>query len=846
MDKVAFHIISHTHWDREWYLPFETFRIELIELIDNLLNILEHNKDFIFHLDGQSIILQDYLEIKPDKTEQIKQLVKSGNLLIGPWYVLSDLFLTSGEAIIRNLLYGIRLAKELGSVMLVGYLVDQFGQIAQLPQIFKGFNIQSSVIGRGIQDGIAEHIWYGLNGDSMLAISLTHWYNNAQRLPEGKEKLDRFLNKIYETQHTTTISRQILLMNGGDHLFPQKNITEIIQYQNGDAKWQVEQSSLPVVLDKILKNNSADSYPIVFGELRDDNNKYILSGTLSSRVYLKLANYECQTKLEKIIEPLSVLTILTKSTNSQNLIKYAWKLLLQNHAHDSICGCSIDEVHKEMEVRFLKVNQVLAKIQANLLSRLNYTKTQNRDDTSLHLYLQIINLTNYYRNEVIETELEFPLGPQAEHPSATPTISKSEIKNINLKLDGKIIYTEVLSSYRAYKMVRLKDEVPLLQAVQKIKILFEANIKPFSVQSYEIDTEGSSKEKKLQNNNTSFENQTYKLVVNKDGTLSIFLKNPNAKFENIHFVVIEDDLGDEYNFVPDKKSKIISSESWKWDIKTIEETNFRKKFLLTAKDIIDIQSEITCYHLTERIDFKTRINNQLKNKRIRLHFLTQLNTNYLNADTPFGILQRARPPQDWINYAFSQPIYNWIDHSDGKSGLAFLGGGLSDYELYENGNGFAITLIRAIERLSTVKSHSLIQTPGAQCNREIEFSYAIYAHLGDWKSALVHKMQNIYQTPLIKNQADCKLNVDSLLSVTNTLIVSSLKPSEDTDNLFIFRLFNPYDEVVSDCMIKLNFLHKAIYKLNLNEEIENKIEHKNEHFTFHMQPFQILTFGIEI
>ena len=122
--KITFHVISHTHWDREWYLPFEVFRIELVGLIDNLLEILKQNKEFVFHLDGQTIILQDYLEIKPEKEEEIKSYIKSGNLLIGPWYVLSDQFLSSGESTIRNLVYGFRDAKKFSKAMMAGYCPD--------------------------------------------------------------------------------------------------------------------------------------------------------------------------------------------------------------------------------------------------------------------------------------------------------------------------------------------------------------------------------------------------------------------------------------------------------------------------------------------------------------------------------------------------------------------------------------------------------------------------------------------------------------------------------------------------------------------------------------------------
>lgn len=850
MDKITFHVISHTHWDREWYLPFETFRVELVELIDNLLDILEQNKAFIFHLDGQTIILEDYLEIRPHKKEQIKKFVKSGNLLIGPWYVLSDQFLTSGESTIRNLLYGIRIGKEFGSVMMVGYLPDQFGQISQLPQMFKGFNIHSAVIGRGIQDSFAEHNWHGLNGDNVLAVALTNWYNNAQRFPEDKEKLYKYLEKIYETQAHTVSSGNMLLMNGCDHLFAQNNLSEVLNKSPANAKWQLTHTSLPLALNKIQSSKEKEKFPIYFGELRDDNNKYILAGTLSSRIYLKLENYKCQTKLEKIIEPLSVLLtlashLLPPTSYPYDLIKYAWKILIQNHAHDSICGCSIDEVHREMEMRFLKVRQVLDKLQERLLLSL----CSCRDIPLGRLYLQLINLSNYKRSDVIETTLEFPLGPVAEHPSASPTINKEEIKNVILKKDGKEVKVEVLDSKQTFKMIRSKDEVPLLQAVQELKVLFEADLEPFSITTYNIVEEriGVSA-RRCTDEELHFENDFYKLSINNDGTLNVLLKETNHKFENIHYLSIEDDHGDEYNFEPGEISKTILSKSWHWDIKVIEENKFRKRFLLKSDDVPElcIESEIICFSNSGRIDFKTKINNKMKNKRIRLHFPDGLDTGYINADTPFGVLLRARPPHDWINYATTQPLHNWIDHSNNNLGLSFFGSGLSEYELYEDSCGFAVTLLRCVERLTKTKSHSMIMTSEAQCNREIDFSYSIFPHKGSWEDAKVHEEQILYQVPLITNQSNQPLNISSFIEIPRECILSALKRSEDKENVYILRLFNPFNKTLNDCKLKLNFQFKSLSLLNLNEELIDTLKSSKDILNFQMKPYQILTFGIEV
>ena len=837
MKQVTFHVISHTHWDREWYLPFEIFRIELVDLIDDLLNILEQDNNFIFHLDGYSLILEDYLEIKPDKKEILKKYIKSGNIQIGPWHVLSDQFLTSGEATIRNLLYGIRTAKDFGKVMLVGYLPDQFGHIAQLPQIFKGFNIKSSVIGRGIQDNITEHLWHALNGDSVLAVSLTHWYNNAQRLPDDKKEFNKFVTNIYKKQKSN--SGHVLLMNGCDHLFPQANVNKILKNNNSNHTWKVKQSKLPDVVNLILENTDKETLPVRYGELRDDNEKMILSGTLSSRVYLKLANYLCETQLEKIIEPLaSILTFIQKTKYPYEEIKYAWRLLLQNHAHDSICGCSIDEVHREMEVRFQRVEQITRKLKLDLLSLLN----TRRDAPTERLYIQLINLTNYRRNEPIEIDLEFPLGPVAESPDAKPVINKKEIKGLKIYEGKKEADFEILENYKTERFVRKKDQVPLLQAVQRIKLLLKRKLKPFSIATYEIKTKnGFKNKKKLPGSKLEFENKNYKLSINKNGTLDILLKEKNHKFKNLHLPRVEVDLGDEYHFIARDNVRMSGNPAVKRSV--TEENKFRKVFLVkTSLPDLKLETRITCYKDSDRIDFQTTAINSLQNKRIQLHFPTSLDTNYISADTPFGILQRARPPVDWKDHANTQPIYNFIDHTDNKCGLAFFGGGLREYELYENGDGFAVTLIRCIGRLSTIRSHSLLETPDAQCNRKIIFNYALYPHIGNSHEAQILKEQLIYKMPLLSNQTNLKTNISGLIQIEEKLVISSLKRSEDKENLHILRLYNPTEKTLEKCTLGLNFPYKKVYLVKLNEE---KIQ-ELEKLTFEIKPFEILTFGIEI
>ena len=144
-------VVSHTHWDRAWYLPFRRFRHRLVRLVDRLLDLLDENPAYrAFTLDGQTILLDDYLKIRPDQEDRLRRLIEEERLLIGPWYTLPDLFLVSGEAILRNLQIGHDRCDEFGGGMPVGYIPDPFGHIAQMPQILCGFGLDTYIFMRGL------------------------------------------------------------------------------------------------------------------------------------------------------------------------------------------------------------------------------------------------------------------------------------------------------------------------------------------------------------------------------------------------------------------------------------------------------------------------------------------------------------------------------------------------------------------------------------------------------------------------------------------------------------------------------------------------------------------------
>jgi alpha-mannosidase len=367
-------VIPHTHWDREWYATFQQFRIRLVHVMDALLSLLERDSSYThFNLDAQTVVLQDYLEIRPEKRETLHKFIREGRLGVGPWYVLPDEFLVSGEALVRNLILGHRLAGEFGHVQKVGYIPDTFGHISQLPQILQGFGIPFAMHFRGLDEGElkSELWWQSPDGSRVLLRHLptNMGYGNASSLAEDVPEAASDLRTIARYETRRAASSVLLALNGVDHLPARENLPEILEAANrlyGD-EFDFRQASLEEYFAALVKSLGNLPLQTVSGELRDSNrtpgrDNRLVPHILSSRIYNKMQNERAQTLLERWAEPWSAITWLEGEEYPGAFLWKAWEWLLQNHPHDSIGGCSIDPVHAQMETRFAWASEIAGEV----------------------------------------------------------------------------------------------------------------------------------------------------------------------------------------------------------------------------------------------------------------------------------------------------------------------------------------------------------------------------------------------------------------------------------------------------------------------------------------------------
>ena len=479
------HLVSHTHWDREWYLTFEQFRMRLVDLIDHLLDLLDRDADFrSFHLDSQTIVLEDYLQIKPQNRQRLEAYIRAGRIVVGPWYQLNDEFLTSGEATIRSLLVGVRIARAFGACGAIGYLPDQFGNLSQMPQIFRGFGFDHAVLGRGYQlvdDRKMEFIWEAPDGSQVTASLMAFWYNNAQHIPADTNEALAYIEELRAKMAPHSAVSHLLLMNGVDHLEAQQDLSPILKalepaLPDGD---RVVHSTIQQYMDAVKDEVETGGIALqkYRGELRDDRGGSVLAGVLSTRMYLKQANHHAQLTLEKFAEPFAAFAMQAGLSYPQEYLHYAWKLLMRNHPHDSICGCSIDQVHREMVPRFAQVEQIgeelIARSLQPIADRAAFSQEAGRGETGLVVF----NSLNWTRTDPVRAALVFPLGvPTRGNPLRDDSLQVAGISLIDSA--GAQIPFVVLDNSVKMRQVLSPVELPLDQWVQEISIEFVAQDVP--------------------------------------------------------------------------------------------------------------------------------------------------------------------------------------------------------------------------------------------------------------------------------------------------------------------------------------------------------------------------------
>ncbi|MGN1124561.1 MAG: hypothetical protein ACI4SM_00090 [Candidatus Gastranaerophilaceae bacterium] len=400
----------HSHWDREWYREFEVFRIRLIRVFDNVLNLLENDKIPCFYFDGQTAALEDYLEIRPEKLDIVKRFIKEKKLFIGPFYTLVDEFLTDKNSFEHNLQIGLDYARKMGCEDFIGYLADTFGHSKNITKAFKKFGIDKCVVWRGCNGDIpSEFKFNGINTVNLLRGYFMDFFSAPFDYDKKAEFIKDNLDKIAKKSGDV-----LLLPIGADHLGVESNIAEQIDIINSKLEdYHIQLGSIFDYFEKVKDRFENFEWN---DELLDNSQTFILSGSYSSHLDLKRLNIKCCHFL-----PLADKLQKHFSLKYDNLINYAYKLLLQNQAHDGICGCSTDDVHFENKIRYKKILQITQTIFDEVKFHINkdatginmagnpYTGLVEFESTDKNLGWQIVSSRKGFENSILQNTQKIPV-----------------------------------------------------------------------------------------------------------------------------------------------------------------------------------------------------------------------------------------------------------------------------------------------------------------------------------------------------------------------------------------------------------------------------------------------------
>jgi mannosylglycerate hydrolase len=898
-------LVSHTHWDRAWYVTFQEYRIRLVQLIDRLIDILDQNQDYCYYmLDGQMSVLDDYLEVRPQRKPVLQALTRSGRVQVGPWFVLADEFLVSPESLIRNLMLGHRIGQDYGGVMKIGYVPDGFGHIAQLPQILRGFGIDNAFFWRGMgaegdQLG-TEFEWVAPDGSSVTSILMPWGYHTASNLGYGvhwgdfsqmqfdmnlaQEKLDKFIAKLVPMSHTDTL----LLMNGIDHQEAQPQIPAVIALANQRDGFHIEQTTLQHHLNAVraYAQTHGIELPHFQGEFRWGRYSEILQGVHATRLHLKQRNHQVETLLERVTEPLITMaamagaTVAEQQAGTDDLLWTAWRWLLLNHPHDDMYGCGIDAVHDEMAYRFSQAEQI-----GTFIARDNLRALARHVDFTGQggIPLIFVNPLNWERDEMVEVNIDFDYDD--------PTADSFEL----VTTDGYPVPHQTLSDEQTFWMETLKAN-----RKRRVRVLVPVSVPACGYTTLYVQPKRHSRPimEDWQVDTHSAENRYLRLVIAGDGGLTITHKASGKVYSNLnHFEDIAD-AGDAYTFCPLPDDIPISTQGQPANVQQAWTGTNAVCFQITHHMTLpshlsadrqsregEIQLTITSWVTLQRdcpyVHVRTSFNNTARDHKLSVLFPTDVQVQAAHVDESFAVVERPidlPASEGWIEDP--TPLMHqraFTDLSEGNQGLAIFNRGLAAVEVTrtDGGTRIAIPLVRSVGWLSRddlwvrrIAAGPLVPTPGAQCIGERTAEYAIFPHQGDWEAA--YQPAYNYTSPITAARADTHAGIDlhdmnitrddpsrithipfpregelpdthSFLSVQGDGIVQSAL-RRGTDDIIV-RFFN-ITRRETEAHITTAQAIKSATRLNLNEDPQENLPLSDAHkLVLPVRPGEIVTVG---
>lgn len=733
--KIYFY--SGTHWDREWFKSFQGFRYDLVHMMNDLLDGLDADPDFkTFHLDGQTIVLEDYLEIMPERRRQLTRLLREGRLRVGPWYCMPDEFLISGESMIRNLRTGMHIAREeFGAEPLkCGYICDIFGHAAQTPQIFSEMGLTHAVLGRGTNEHTTPmHFkWRAPDGSEVIAYKLNdlYGYGNATFFAgsnpssAGPDALAQTAREFFAREIDRAGIPVVFLFDSNDFNSLRRDTAA---YLDALRRAFPEAEVIHGDLDEMNAEVEiySDELPVRLGELNETAREkcgylHLITNTLSSRYPHKRFNDRMQTRLEKWMSPMYAFG-LTK--DPIGFLNCAYRYLIQNHPHDSICGCSIDQIYHDMEYRFRQTEMISDAVIDG------FSASLKRGEGSKKL-LRIANPLPYLQTRTIEAILRF----EKDFPVYMEPFHAEPIHAFRLfdALDREIVY--------GISDMRLGEREDVYTIVLNVELA------PMSVTELRVvpSERPTRYPERLDGGLTSAEGDFVRVEVQTNGTIRLTDLETGEVYPELLQLIDDGEIGDGWFHACPVNDRVVTcnsafiekceSNAVRTVLRVVQQMRVPEKTVIdhgyrrNAKDwkLLEVEHEIAVARHDRAVQVRTIVHNNAKDHRLRLRLNTEIQGDSYYANEAFCFVRRAcgdRPETaDWREYGCAEKAMSGVVFKceNERRGLAFVSAyGLHECAVWPNGC-MDITLLRAMDHTINTEGE-----PDGELQGDLEYCYAI-------------------------------------------------------------------------------------------------------------------------
>jgi 2-O-(6-phospho-alpha-D-mannosyl)-D-glycerate hydrolase len=805
--------VSHAHWDREWYRTFQEFRARLVDAVDLLLDLCAADPDYRFLLDGQTVAVEDYLALRPHRAADLRGLIERERVAIGPWYVQPDSLLPAGESHVRNLLEGRRTGDAFGGASRIGYTPDSFGHPAQLPQILAGFGLRAFVYWRGHGDELAalppEYDWQAPDGSAVLACHLRQGYFNAasDARSDAAETAAAIAKRALDLAPQTR-SGAILLLNGFDHAPPEPRANELAQRVASATGFAVERALLEDFVAAVAE--SPEPRPVHRGELVGARAAPLLFGVWSTRTWIKLANRAAEAELLGWAEPWGALGTALGAVDERPALRAAWRELLANHAHDSICGCSRDEVHEQMRPRFDAARELARETARRSLERIAGLAPPRRMAFRDELELAVFNPSPHPRTD----RVRYAIDP---HPFMIPAARPQDVlhpaflrdaSEAGYEADGAPVRATPASE--PGRLCLVPDRVPPdLELVVR-------DVPAFGWKRVRVRHTGRAPQREVAevepgSADAAIAASGVSIAARADGSVDAELGG--RRYAGLLAVEDVGDRGDSYDFDP-----VGASDARVERVRVVRERHaagiarlrIEREVSVPARLAPDrrsrsaeraslrLDTELTLAEGVPRVDIDVCLDNTARDHRLRLLFPLGEPVARFEVASTFDVATRAPgalPDAGWVQRAPATFVHlGWVH----AAGLTVVAPGLSEAEVVPAPGGavLALALVRAVGYLSRsdLTTRPMLagpgtSVPGAQCLGPLRARLALFAGC-DPAAALAAEwgLRAVEAGPAA--EALWPEGRPLLEIAPRALLLSALKPAADGDG-FVLRVLNP-------------------------------------------------------